>query len=222
MKLESNLENAYLEAYRIACASLQEKQPYELSLNTNAVFIKAENKLKLKYLNVDFIIDCSSGDVRVLNSEVKVTTTVKVLMLHYLLNAKIRPLSGKLISFKEIAGGGAIYYQTFYKRAIAPFIKAFLKNTENYKVLNIGDFFEAAKRLSGIKESYGDASITINVFPLVPITYVLWQGDDEIAPSGTILFDETITSFLPSEDIVLAASFGTYELMKLAGEGKDN
>jgi hypothetical protein len=54
----------------------------------------------------------------------------------------------------------------------------------------------------------------LKVFPFVPVTYVIWQGDEEVADSGTILFDESITSYLPAEDIVLAASFGTYALME--------
>ena len=72
------------------------------------------------------------------------------------------------------------------------------------------------EKLGGRKEKYGHASVTLNVFELVPVTYIVWEGDDEIASSATILFDDSITSYLPGEDIVLAASYGVYELMALA------
>ena len=51
------------------------------------------------------------------------------------------------------------------------------------------------------------------MLPLVPVTCVVWAGDEEIPPSATILFDDSITSYLPVEDIVLAASYGVYALM---------
>jgi len=74
-------------------------------------------------------------------------------------------------------------------------------------------FKNAAEKLNGVKEDYGHLSYTINIFPLVPVTYVLWKGDEELPASGTILFDQAVTSFLPDEDIIMAASFGVYELM---------
>lgn len=212
MDLESNLMNAYQTAYELACKSLMEKDAEEISLNTNAVYNKDDNTLILKYLNQEYVVNCRTGEIIYKDVQSPVTTTVKVLILHYLLNSKITPLSGKLISFKEIRGGGAIYYQTFQKRAIHPLVKTFADD--------IDGFYKAAAKFQGIKENYGHASITMKIFPLVPVTYVIWQGDDEFPPSGTILFDEAITNFLPGEDIVLAASFGVYALMQAKGNGQ--
>lgn len=208
MELESNLMNAYRTAYRMACEDFKQKDFEEISLNTNSVYDRSSHTLHLKYLNTGYEVDCSSGGIKYKDSNDEVTTTVKVLIAHYLLKAGIKPLSGKMISFKEIPGGGAIYYQTFQKRAILPLVKTFSNN--------LNGLYLAAEKLGGTRETYGHASVTIKVFPLVPVTYVVWQGDDEIPASGTILFDDTVTSFLPGEDIVLAASFGVYELMKLS------
>jgi hypothetical protein len=133
-------------------------------------------------------------------------------MLHYLINAQPKPLSGKSISFKEVPNGGSIYYSTFKKRAIDPLVKTFSEDLQGFR--------EAAALLEGSAESFGDASTTINAFPFVPVTYVLWQGDEEVSPSGTILFDASVSSFLPVEDIVLAASFGAYKLIGAKGKQK--
>lgn len=208
MEKESNLTNAYFIAYGLACEELRKSDWEQVALNSNAIFNRTENKLVVKYLNTDYIVNCLTGEVALSNSQDQVTTTVKVIILHYLLHSKVKPLSGRAISFKEVPGGGAIYYPTFQKRAIAPLVKTFEKKLDR--------FFTAADKLGGIKEKYGHASVTINILPLVPVTYVIWQGDEEVESSGTILFDETITSYLPVEDIVCAASFGTYELMKMS------
>lgn len=207
VEMESNLANAYKEAYKLACEKLVSLDPGEISLNTGTVYSSGSQLLTVRYLNKDYQVQCSTGEVTGADGS-EVTTTLKVLILHYLINAKVKPLTGNLISFKELRGGGAIYYQTFQKRAIFPLLKTFEKNPDS--------LIRAGQVLGGSKESYGNASVTIRVFPLVPVTYVLWQGDEEIPSSATILFDEAVESYLPGEDIVLAASFGTYELMKYA------
>ena len=208
MELESNLKNAYTVAYGIACDKLNNLHWEKVSLNSNSVFDSKSKSLLVKYLNREYRINCTTGEVTCESMTEDITTTVKVLILHYLINADIRPLSGKLISFKEIRGGGAIYYQTFRKRAIEPLIKTFGQNA--------GRLYNAGVKLGGAIEKYGSAAVTIKIFPLVPVTYVIWQGDDEVPANATILFDNSVTNFLPGEDIVLAASFGTYELMKYA------
>lgn len=206
MELESNLMNAYKTAYDMACKELKNRDMIDISLNSNAIYNAESNTLQVRYLNDGYVVNCHDGEIKFINKEEEVTTTVKVLIMHYLLNANVRPLTGKHISFKEIPGGGAIYYQTFFKRAITPMVKTFGNNFEG--------FYKAGEKLGGKKEGLGHASITIDIFPLVPVTYVLWEGDEEMSSSGTILFDESITNYLPGEDIVLAASFGVYEMMK--------
>jgi hypothetical protein len=137
----------------------------------------------------------------------EISASVKVLLLHYLLNASGRQLSGNLISFRELKNGASIYYPTFYKRAVTPLIKTFGNCIEN--------LYKASIKLDGVKEKYGHASVTVNVLPMVPVTYVLWEGEEDIPASGTVLFDDSVEYFLPAEDIVCAGSFGVYELMRL-------
>jgi hypothetical protein len=206
MELESNLMNGYSEAYRIACEGFVKMNPEEIAVNTGAIFDRIKYCLSIKYLNSEYSINCSTGEVTGLDLTELVTSTVKVLILHYLIKGDGKPLSGKLISFKEIPGGGSIYYQIFQKRAIVPLVKTFSKNCDG--------LFTAGEKLAGEKEKFGHASVAIRVFPHVPVTYVIWLGDEEVPDSGTILFDQSVSDYLPTEDIVLAASYGAYELMK--------
>ncbi|KPU43808.1 hypothetical protein OXPF_26680 [Oxobacter pfennigii] len=206
--MESNLMNAYLTAYKIACHQFKERSYEEIALNSNSTYDANKNSIQLKYLNKEYIIDCSTGEIYMAEGNSEVPVTVKVLILHYLLHSKSALLKGKTISFKEVQGGGAIYYQAFSKRAVAPMIKTFANNPEG--------LYKASERLDGTIEKFGHGSVTLKIFPMVPVTYVIWQGDDEVPPSGTILFDESVENFLPVEDIVLAASYGVYEMIKLA------
>jgi Domain of unknown function (DUF3786) len=213
METATSLRQGYLLAYEIACLELGKRDCTTISVNANVLYDQVNHTFSLKFLNKDYQIDGVSGEVRRSDSQAEVNGTIKVLLLHYLLNAQNKPLSGRLISFKELKNGAPIYDQTFYQRAILPLLRTFEKNFDG--------FYRAASLLAGNTEEYGDASVAIKVLPLVPITYVLWKGDEEVAAAATILFDDSITSFLPAEDIVWAASFGTYELMALAREMDD-
>ena len=203
--METNLMKGYMDAYRLACIGLAGRDPAEICLNA-AVSLNAEkNAFHTKYLGKVYQINVETGKVNVLNSDEDVKATVKVLLLHYLLKAGNKPLSGKLISFGDLKNGAAIYYPTFYKRAVAPLINAFGNGVE--------DLYKCSTEIDGVKEKYGHASVTIPVLPMIPVTYVLWEGEEGIPASGTILFDASIEYFLPAEDIVCAGSFGVYELM---------
>ena len=145
-----------------------------------------------------------------INSGKEVSATVKVLLLHYLNFAGNRPLTGKLVSFRELKNGAAIYYPAFYKRAVAPLIKTFGNC--------VRELYRVSDKISGMKENYGHASITIRVLPMAPVTFIMWEGEEDMPPSGTILFDASIEDFLPAEDIVFAGSSGVYELIRLKNE----
>ena len=36
------------------------------------------------------------------------------------------------------------------------------------------------------------------VLPRIPVQLILWQGDEELPPESTILFDATISDYLPA------------------------
>ena len=201
---EAGLVNAYREACRLAGKRLAECDSEAVCMNTKAVFSEETATYSVRYFNQECRVRCEGG-AAVFESPAEIDTAEKVLVLHYLIHAGAAPLTGRSISFKEIPGGGAIYYPTFKKRAIDPFVKAFSGNTEG--------FVAAARSIGGGKETFGDVSVVVPVFPLVPVVYVVWQGDEEIASSGTILFDASVTEFLPVEDIVVAAGCGTYRLI---------
>ena len=204
MGSEPGLTNAYQEACRLAGKKLTECDSGTVCMNTKAVFSEETATYSVRYFNQECRVRCE-GDGVVFESPIDIDTAEKVLMLHYLIHASSAPLTGRSISFKEIPGGGAIYYPTFKKRAIDPFVRAFSSNPEG--------FLASARSIGGGKEAFGDVSVAVPVFPLVPVVYVIWQGDEEIASSGTILFDASVTEFLPVEDIVVAAGCGTYRLI---------
>jgi len=48
----------------------------------------------------------------------------------------------------------------------------------------------------GDKAMRGDMAFEVWPLPRVPVSIVLWQGDDEVDSNGTLLFDRTVTHYL--------------------------
>ena len=133
-----------------------------------------------------------------------VSDTNKILWLHYLTANGAKNPSGRLIAYREVAP--ALFYEpNFYKRAVKPLVDCFGKNPENLVML--GESF------GGKKASFGDAAVTINVLPYLPMTFIIWEGSEEFSPDGNILFDQTAKTWFNAEDLAVLASVAAYELI---------
>ncbi len=167
-----------------------------------------DGTILLKYLNETYKLDGATADVRLEPSIREVSLRDKILVLHYFSQAKGTLLTGKQITYRDLPGG-LVYYPTFIKRTIKPLADAFGKQDAQVTV-NAGKIFAA--RQGG----FGDASLIIEAFPKVPITIVLWVGDDELTPELNILFDSSISDYLESEDVTVVCETITWRLINAA------
>ena len=136
-----------------------------------------------------------------------VTLVTRIILLHYINNASGIPLSGEKVAYGDIPS--CMHYEpVFAKRVLKPLERAF--GYDKYA------FLEAGKALGGKEEEYGDTSFTLFAFPKVPVTFILWQGDEEFPPSVKALFDPSITGYLPLEDIVVIAKLAASRILKTA------
>ncbi len=172
-------------------------------------YINGKKTIFLDYLGNCYLITLPEIDIFPPCSLETVQPRDRLLMLHYFTNADGSPPTGKKITYKEIPDG-ATYFPTFYKRAIKPLLENFGKKP--HKLL------DSAAKLGGIKADFGDLSVTINAFQRVPLTLVLWYGDDELAPEGNILFDGNISGYLPAEDITVLCEIIAWKLVRFSRE----
>ncbi len=141
------------------------------------------------------------------SKDANVTLVSKIIILHYINNASGIPLTGEKVAYGDIPS--CLHYEpVFTKRVLKP-----LQNAFGYDKYT---FLEAGLALGGKKEEYGDASFTLFAFPKVPITFILWEGDEEFPPSAKALFDPSITGYLPLEDIVVIAKLAVSRILKTA------
>ena len=207
-------EYAHALAYKIACEQLARITDIkERCHKSGAKYVSAEKSVTIEYLTRSYRISVPQGEVGLVNDTESVPVRDKILILHYFLRATGSLLSGNLITYKELHEG-INYYPTFFKRAIDPIINNFKEEPER--------LLDAAKIMGGRKTDYGDCAVTINAFPHVPLTIVLWRGDKEFPADGNIMFDSTITDYLPTEDITILCEIIAWKLVRLLKTGGDS
>jgi len=205
---QRNYEYGYEHAYKLACEQLAELHEIEQQCLRSGARYQAMDSRKvitIEYLNRSYLITLPDIEISLVDSDEKVPLRDKILILHYFMRAKGTTITNKLIAYKELSQG-AHYFPIFSIRAIKPLLDHFGKQPHR--------LIDAAKKLGGHKADYGDVAATIDAFSNVPITLVLWQGDDEFAPEGSILFDSSISDYLSPEDINVLCETITWKLVR--------
>ena len=205
---QKNYEISYGLAYKLASEKLSSLADLEAQCWKSDSTCRVENSSRaiiLKYLNRSYQVTFPDITISLQNNDEKVELRDKILILHYLIQAKGTPLSNRLIAYQELEEG-ATYFPSFTQRAIKPLIQYFGPYPEKLS--------EAAVELGGFKANYGDLAMTVPAFRRVPITLVLWKGDEEFPPNANILFDSTILDYLSPEDINVLCQTIAWQLVK--------
>lgn len=136
-----------------------------------------------------------------------ITLVTRIILLHYINTASGIALTGEKIGYGDIPS--CLHYEpVFEKRVLKPLRNAF--GSDKYA------FMDAGLALGGKEEEYGDASFTLFPVPKIPITFVLWEGDEEFPPAAKTLFDPSVTGYLPLEDIVVISKLAASRVLKTA------
>lgn len=162
-------------------------------------------RIRLSYLNEPYLVDIRSGEIKHEEKEEKPQLRDKIIMLHYLVDAKGTPLTGKLLTYAQIEGG-RFYFPVFQKRTIDPMIRTFSQDPDS--------LIRRAEKYGGERERYGDLSVSFRPLPKIKIYMVIWKGDNEVPPNGNILFDRNIVDYLCAEDIAVLTEILTWRLIR--------
>ncbi|MDI6754353.1 MAG: DUF3786 domain-containing protein, partial [Thermodesulfobacteriota bacterium] len=92
------------------------------------------------------------------------------------------------------------------KRCKFPLVKFFGGDPEVLKAV--------AYPMQGMPLGLGDVGVKIQAFPFIPLALIIWRGDAEFPAEGNLLFDVSITEYLPVEDIVILAETVVWKLVK--------
>jgi hypothetical protein len=196
-------------ARRMALEGLLESDPAERAARGGGRFETGEpgeGRIGVRYLGKEIWLSLPGGTMKTPDGD-PLSLREEILILHYLGRASGIPPTGKWISFAEIPGG-TFYHPVFLQRSKALLVKYFGEEPQKLLVL-------AAGEVGGESLTLGDAGVRIPVFPRVSLGMVLWRGDAEFPPEANVLFDSSITGYLPVEDIVILAETVVWKLIKI-------
>lgn len=139
-----------------------------------------------------------SGKVEKIDSEI-----LQVLLAHYAKSVPVE-LLGRLVKFAGLPGGPA-YEKAFLKRAVQPVAEAFGDKPKK--------LVECGRSLGGRILPFGDCSMEFSALPHVPLTVIVWQ-QNEFAAEASILFDESASHYLPTEDLAVLGELMSARLLR--------
>ena len=165
--------------------------------------------VSLRFEFLGYEVDLESGEIsdkliancQLAKGEFDVLQT---LLTHYC-KADLVERTGRLVKFANLPGGQA-YEKAFLKRAVEPIADTFGEKPE--------ELSECAKALGGVSKAYGDASVEISALPGVPLIIILWETN-EFPAQASILFDESASHYLQTEDLAVLGELATFRLLKI-------
>jgi hypothetical protein len=198
-------ERGFDLSYKLAREQVAKINDVEEQCRRSGARYLGPHEIAVDYLNQSYRITIPDGEISPDDTDVQVSLRDGILILHYFTGGKGTPATGKMITYKQVPGGVS-YFPAFSQRAIGPLVKRFGQNPQL--------LIDTAARLGSYKAGYGDVSATIDAFTYVPITLVLWRGDEELAPNGNILFDANVSDYLSTEDIAVLSETIVWKLVK--------
>ena len=117
--------------------------------------------------------------------EEDLTYFFRLMVFSYLAEAKEVKPSHTWVSEKDLKGGST-FFRGPHGLETAVVERRYGRDPEA--------FLLAGKRLGGSEILYGDKGFALEVFPKIPLAYVLWKGDEEFPPRVGVLFDSTVES----------------------------
>ena len=189
-------EQGYVLAYKLARQQLAAMDLEQQRLRSGTQYA-TPGKVMLLFLNRPYLVSLPDIEVSFQETGGEVPLKDGILILHYLVSARGTPATNRFVTFRELPGC-ASYYPVFNQLAIKPILDRFAREPEL--------LVDAAASLGGLRASYGDASVTVNAFSRVPVTVVLWRGDEEFPSSCTMMFDANVSDYLPTEDIIVVSA----------------
>ena len=99
-------------------------------------------------------------------------------------------LAGQWISFAELPDG-RIYNQAFQGYSGDELVKVYGYDLEAFEL--------ACQRKGGAPVSMGDAAFEFYALPRLPLLVIYWCGDEEFPSNCNILFDRSVSHYLPTD-----------------------
>ena len=177
--------------------ALRQADPREITRRTLVEYDLEESVYVVPFLNTAVLCYPETEEIEVLGRLVDFSKDFQLtlVILHYLLYARDKPLANKWVGEKDLPGGG-LFFTAAHTLPMEPLTRAFDGRP--------GLLDASARSIGGEKVNMGGLSYRFRILPRIPILIILWMRDEEFEPSSHVLFDETILAHFSLLDLVYA------------------
>lgn len=130
------------------------------------------------------------------------------MLLYYLVTADGAPLTERWVSFADLPDG-RMYNAAFQGYSGDEIVKKF--------DFDLAGFKSACLKAGGKAVDAGSASFVFQALPKVPLMVTYWLGDEDFPSSCRILFDESVSHYLPIDACAILGSTLTGRLIRTKG-----
>jgi hypothetical protein len=131
----------------------------------------------------------------------------QAILTYYFHTSDGAPLSGQWVSFADLPDG-RMYAQAFQGYSGNELVKTF--------GLDIEAFRSACEQGGGVATPLGDAAYVFYALPRLPLLVNYWCGDEDFLSSCKILFDSSVSHYLPTDVCAILGSMLTRKIIKNA------
>ncbi len=177
--------------------ALRQADPLEIAGRALVEYDLEESVYVVPFLNTAALCYPETEEIEVLGrlGHFSKDFQLNLVVLHYLLYARDKPVANKWVSEKDLPGGG-LFFTAAHALPMESLTGAF---DARPSLLDA-----AALSIGGEKADMGGLSYRFRILPRIPILMIFWIRDEEFEPSSHVLFDETICAHLSSLDLVYA------------------
>ena len=200
---ELHNQGHYEQALEIGLEIFRRRDPGRIARKAGAEMVG--RSVVLPYLDRSIVLNVDTQKFTIKQTGEEASIWLAILVIHYLNNADGRQPTSRVKHFREFKEG------QFYE-------PAFNSKTKDVLVQVFGEdpspMIKAGESLNGKILETGDASVELPYFPCVPITCIVWRGDEEFPAEASVLFDETADLYFSAEDMAVAGQLAVLELVK--------
>jgi hypothetical protein len=129
----------------------------------------------------------------------------QAVLAYYFYTSDGARLTGQWVSFADLPDG-RMYSQAFQGYSGEELVKIFR--------LDVNAFRIACEKGGGVATSTGDAAYIFYALPRLPLLVNYWCGDEDFPSSCKILFDSSVSHYLPTDVCAILGSMLTRKLIK--------
>ncbi len=168
-----------------------------------------ESGATLRFIDRLFLIHRDTFEIEAADKGPPPETWEKIVALHYLIKADGKAPTGELITYKQVKDG-APYFPVFNKRTAGILLSVFRDRPE--------ELATAAGKIGADEVSgHGDTAFKVKALPRVEYVFVVCLADHEFPMDIRVLFDSSVTGYLPAEDITVLCQMVCIKIVKQAG-----